>query len=133
MMVAIRATTGPVGLTGQITHLEKRILDRQLLIRHYATACTQDLWNSLTSPSMLLSAGGMGFVVGMLSRRKSSAPHDGLNAEPRAGKRFDDVLKAIALMRTLLPTLRFAAKWLFPQSEASSRGKAEAVDASVVG
>ena len=132
-MVAVRATSGSVGLENQITQIEKRILDRQRLIRHYVIACRQDLWNSLTSPSVLLSAGAIGFVLGTLARRQSSGSLDGLAAKPAPGKRLDGVLKCIAMIRTFLPTLRFATMWLFPQPQAPSRGEAAAVDPSALG
>ena len=130
-MVAVRAASGSAGLKTQIAQIEKRILDRQQLIRHHVAACRQDLWNSLTSPTVLFSAGGIGFVLGTLSRRNSADSHDGLAAGPPPGKRLDGLLKCIAMIRTFLPTLRFAANWLFPPPEASSSGKSAAIDTSV--
>jgi hypothetical protein len=132
-MVATRAPSGSEGLKTQIAQTEKRILDRQQLIRQYVTACRRDMWNSLTSPTVLFSAGGVGFVIGILSRQNSAGSHDGAASKLPAGKRFDGVLKCIAMIRTLLPTLRFVATWLFPQPEASSGGKAVAVDTSTLG
>ena len=120
-MAANRGTTSePVPLTAQITHVEKRILDRQRLIKRYATSCGHDLWNSLTSPPMLLSAVGMGFLVGILTRRQSPALPNRVAAGPRARRLLDSVLKSIALIRTLFPTLRWTALWPFPQADVSS-------------
>ena len=130
-MLAVRAASGSKGLKAQIAHSEKRIVDRQQLIRHYVAACRQDVWNSLTSPTVLFSAGGIGFVIGTLARRDSAGAHDSPTAELPPGKRLDGVLKCVAMIRSFLPTLRFAAKWLFPP-EASSGGKSAAVDTSAL-
>ena len=80
-MVAVRAASGSAGLKTQIAQIEKRILDRQQLIRHHVAARRQDLWNSLTSPTVLFSAGGIGFVIGTLARRDSAGARD----SPAAG------------------------------------------------
>ena len=134
MMAANRGITSePVPLTAQITHIEKRILDRQQLVRRYTTSCGHDLWNSLSSPPMLLSAVGMGFLVGVLTRRQSSAVHHRVAAGPRARRLFDSVLKSIALIRTLFPTLRLTAMWPFPQPDASSRYAESQPHAPVIG
>jgi hypothetical protein len=129
-MVAVRAVSGSAGLKTQIAQIEKRILNRQQLIRHHVAACRQDLWNGLTSPTVLFSAGGIGFVIGTLSRRNSAGSHNGATAELAPGKRLDGLLKCIAMIRTVLPMLRFAATSLFPQPEVSSGGKA-AVDSQL--
>ena len=120
MTVLNRATTTEAAaLTAQITHLERRILDRRQLIRRHATSYGHVLWNSLTSPVMLLSAVGLGFLVGLLTRRQASTVHNGVDASRRPRKLVDRILKLIGFMRTFLPTVRFAVMWLFPQSDAS--------------
>jgi hypothetical protein len=122
MTVFNRATaTEAAPLKAQITHLEKRILDRRQLIRLHATSYGHAAWNGLTSPVMLLSACGLGFLVGILTRHQPSAVHNGDGARPRARRPVDSILRLIGFMRTLLPTVRLAASWLFPPSDAKPR------------
>jgi hypothetical protein len=115
MMVADRKTTTgePLRLTAQITHIENRILERQHLIRRYTASCEQGLRHSTASPRTLLWAGGAGLLIGMLTRRHSSAPHKRVDVGARAGTLFDSVLQSIVLIRTLFPTRRLAAIWPF--------------------
>ena len=125
MMVLNRATmTGGVTLTAQITHLEVRILDRRQLIRRHAASYRHVLWNSLTSPVTLLSAGGLGFLVGLLTRRQASAVRKGVDASQQPRKLVDSILKLIGVVRTFLSTVRFAFMWLFPRPDASSNDAA---------
>ena len=62
-----RPADEPARLTAQIAHVERRILDRHQRIRRHVTSCKRDVASSITSAPVLLSAGGMGFVFGMLT------------------------------------------------------------------
>jgi signal transduction histidine kinase len=109
-------TSETVALTAQITHLEKRILDRRQSIRRHAASYGHALRNSLTSPVMLLSASGLGFLVGILTRRQSSEVNNSARTSLRVRKLFESILSVIGFSRALLPMLRLAVSWLFPQS-----------------
>ena len=55
-------------ITEQIAETENRILERQRLIASRRTVLTEHLRQRATSPAVLLLAGGIGFIVGELTR-----------------------------------------------------------------
>lgn len=97
----------PVPLKAQIADAERRILDRQQRIRRHVISCKHDVASSITSAPVLLSAGGMGFVIGMLTRRQPpSLVGSRADAAPHGSGLFDTVLKSAALIRSLFPARR---------------------------
>jgi hypothetical protein len=103
----VKTTTGePMRLMAQIALTEKRILDHQLRIRHYAASSEQTLRRRMTSPRTLLWASGAGLLIYMLIRRHPSVTHQRVGAGPRHGRLLGRVLSSVALIRTLFPTPR---------------------------
>lgn len=97
----------PTRLTARIAHVESRILDRQQRIGCHAVSCRHGIASGMTSVPVLLSAAGMGFAIGTLTRRQSPTS-TGRRAEdiPRARGLLDPILKSLTFILDLLPARR---------------------------
>jgi hypothetical protein len=84
----------------------------------------QYIRRQLTSPAMLLLAGGLGFVAGRFTQRQASTPSN--TERPRAShnKLFGRALKLIALARILSRAFPSAAMDPSVQSRLSSQAPA---------
>jgi hypothetical protein len=121
MAPTMRQRHKPASLIVQITQAELRVLHHRQLVGVCASKLGQDLREQLTSPAMLLLAGGLGFVAGHMTRHQASTPS---NAEhPRAAhtQLLAKALKLIAFARTLSRIFPSAAMEFSVQSESSSQ------------
>lgn len=110
----------PASLEAQIAHLESRIRNRQQAIGLCASSCLHQFLRGLSSASALWSAGGVGYLIGMLTRRKSAEEQVREDTLPQKKSRLAGLLRSVALIRSILSTARFSAMWLFPEIVAAS-------------
>jgi hypothetical protein len=88
----------PAPLTVQVTQAERRVLYRRRLVDYHASRLAQNLRRGLTSPVVLLVAGGLGFAAEHFTRRQASALGHTERASP--GKLFA-ALKFASMATTL--------------------------------
>src|SRR4030095_8591803 len=69
MALSIRQRSGPAPLTVQVTQAERRLLYHRRMLGFRASRLSQNLRRQLASPTVLLLAGGLGFVTGQLKKR----------------------------------------------------------------
>jgi hypothetical protein len=103
-----------------IANIEKRIFERQQLIRFSARSCVQELRKNIVSPPMLLAAAGVGFLIGKVTKRRPISPDKSTNKISGIQKLSADLLKLTALIRTLSPVSQLLPAWLFPQASSSN-------------
>jgi hypothetical protein len=104
----------PIGLGAQITLTEKRTLHGRHLLRRHIASCGKQMRDIITSPRTLLLAGGVGLLIGILTREHSSALHEPNPSGARARRMLASVMSSIALIRTLFPLLRLTTQWCVP-------------------
>ena len=63
-------------LTAQIRGAEQQILNRQRRVDGRAAKLAGNIQQQITAPATLLLAGGIGFIIGELTKRQPSRPHD---------------------------------------------------------
>ena len=63
-------------LTAQIRAVEQQILNRQQRVDGCAAKLVGNIQQQITAPATLLLAGGIGFIIGELTKRQPSRPHD---------------------------------------------------------
>lgn len=86
-----------VPLAIQIGEAERRLQNRRRLVQIRGAALRQMLHQRMTSPTMLLLAGGLGFVMGELTRRPTPQSR-GTDRSPDSGYPFfETVLNFIKL------------------------------------
>ena len=88
-------------LSIQITQAERQILHRKRLIGERASMLGQSARRQLTSPTMLLVAGSIGFAVGYLPVQTASTPESAEHPRASRSKLFERALKLITLARIL--------------------------------
>ena len=116
MAANMRQRDKPACLTVQVMHAERQLLDRRRLVKVRATMLGRNLRRQLTSPAMLLLAGGLGFVVAyFFTKRQASTPSNTERPRGSHNKLFGTVLKLITLARTLSRALPLADRYLHPQ------------------
>ena len=96
-----RIRSKAASLIVQVTHAEREVLNRRRLVVVRATSLNESIHRRLTSPMMLLFAGGLGIFAEGLTRRQETAPSN--PAPPRAlrDKLLPGLLKLIAFTRLL--------------------------------
>ncbi|HRC73311.1 MAG TPA: hypothetical protein PK880_12385 [Candidatus Competibacter sp.] len=77
-------------LAEKIADTENRISERRRLLVARRTFVAQRIREQVTSPAILLLAGGVGFIVGELTRSKRQAP-----ADEKAGPAASPLLQAV--------------------------------------
>jgi len=105
----LRQRHKPASLAVQVTQAEWRVLHRRRLIGARASILAQRIQAQLTSPAMLLLAGGLGFGAGHFSRRQASTPSDTEHPRGAHNKLFGRALKLITLARILSRFVPLAA------------------------
>jgi hypothetical protein len=90
----------PPRLHAEIAALEKRILERRLSLRRDTRSFGLAIRKRMTSPAMLLAAGGFGVLLSALTSRRRSA------LGPWARKLASGALRFVALFRAFVPALR---------------------------
>ena len=84
-------------LAVQISEAERRLRNRRRLVQIRGAALRQMLHQRMTSPTMLLLAGGLGFLMGELTRRPTPQSR-GTDRSPDSGYPFfETVLNFIKL------------------------------------
>ena len=97
----------------RIATLEKHISERQQLIRFTARACVQDLRKNIVSAPMLLTAAGIGFIFGRVTNRRPITADKSTKNISGTQKLSADLLKLMALIRTLSPVWHVVSNRLF--------------------
>jgi hypothetical protein len=82
-------------LQAQTAALEQRILERRLSIRRHTASFGRAWRNRMTSPSVLMTASSLGFLLGALTS------HEPSGATPRNRKLIGGVLKFVMLARLI--------------------------------
>ena len=110
-------------LTAQIRDAEQKILIRHRGVSVSATTLIKKIHYEMTAPSTLLLAGGIGFIIGELTKRQTTSSPDATNK--RSTVQISPVKTALNLI-TLVHSLYIALplSWkikLFHQLRASGR------------
>lgn len=111
----------PAPLTVQVMHAERQVLHRRRLVGIRASELGQYIRRRLTSPAILLLAGGLGFVAGYFATRQVSTPIKTDRPRVSRNKLFVRVLNLIAFVRLLSKTFPSTAKYPSVQSGLSSQ------------
>lgn len=101
MVVNIRQRYKLAPLSVQVMHAERQVLDRRRIVRVRVSVLGHTIRSQMSSPAMLLWAGGLGFVAGEFTRRQASRPGDAKRLRGSQDKLFGKAMKLIALVRTL--------------------------------
>lgn len=102
-------------LAAEIKDAELQVLERQLMVIIHADNLIQKTQQQMTAPASLLLAGGIGFVLGELTKNKSFEPH-GTVEEPRAAETTDitktlmSALNQLVTINALYTTFRSSMK-----------------------
>jgi len=72
MALNVRQQSNPAPLPIQVAQAERRLLYRRRMVGLRASRLRQNLHTHSTSPTVLLLAGGLGFVVGQLKDRQAA-------------------------------------------------------------
>ncbi len=93
----------PAPLTVQVMHAERQVLNRQRLVSARAWLLGENIRKKLASPATLLVAGGVGFALGLIPKRKATIadPTKRRTGSANATTMYARALKLIALARTL--------------------------------
>ena len=114
-------------LTAQISDAERQLQNRRRLVGVRSVALRRTVQEWMTEPTVLLWAGGMGFLVGELTKRQTPEPQ-GPNPSPNPGHPlFDTARTAIALAtlaRSVFSALPGARTERPPASDASAQAPA---------
>jgi hypothetical protein len=112
-----------MSLKAQIRDTERRVLQREALVRLGKIKLIGNLHRQITSTASLMLAGGIGFMTGELSKcpkRRSSA--SAVNAPSTEKTPLRNAITLILMARTFYTS--FPVTWLikrFKQSEISAR------------
>ena len=116
----------PKSLTAQIRDAEQKILIRHRGVGVRATSLINKIHQELTAPSTLLLAGGIGFIIGELTKRQKTNSPDATNKQSTVQiSPLKTALNLITLMHSLYIALPLSWKSrLFHQLSASGRQNA---------
>ena len=114
-------------LTAQIIDAERRLQSRRRLVGVRGVALRRTVQEWMTKPTMLLWAGGMGFLIGELTQRHTPRPQ-GSDSSPNPGHPFFDAARTVVtlatLARPLFSALPGARTERPPASDASAQAPA---------
>jgi len=71
-------------LTAQINAAERQVLNRQQEVGICTTTLVRKIHQQMTAPATLLLAGGIGFIIGELTKRQTSKKRPGTGDKPQA-------------------------------------------------
>lgn len=102
-------------LTDQIKDAELQVLERQRMVIVRVDTLIHKTQQQLTAPASLLLAGGIGFVLGELTKNKSFEPHraneeSGVAATTDITKILMNALNQLATINALYTTFRASMK-----------------------
>jgi hypothetical protein len=95
-------------LTVQIGEAERRLQKGQRLVGVRGVALRRGVQEWMADPAALLWAGGMGFLIGEVTRRQGTKPQDSSPA-PNPGHSFFDTARSVVALATLVRPL-FSAR-----------------------
>ncbi len=112
MEANMRQRHKPASLSVQVMHAERAVLERRRLVSARATALGQILRTQMTSQSVLLWAGGLGFAAGEITRRRTS--NSGAPGQPRGSPNtlFGLPMKLFSLVRTMSSVFGVAEQYV---------------------
>jgi len=96
-----RQRNEPASLTVQVMQAELRVLQRRRLVAVRASMLGLCIRRQLTSPAMLLFAGGLGFAAGKFTRHQAPAPGNTERSRRSHNKLLGRTLKLVAFARML--------------------------------
>ena len=110
-------------LTAQIRDAEQKILIRHRGVGVRATTLIKKIHQEMTAPSTLLLAGGIGFIIGELTKRQTTNSPDAANKQNTVQiSPLKTALNLITLMHSLYIALPLSWKTkFFHQLRASGR------------
>ena len=111
----------PASLTVQVMQAELQVVHRRQLVGVRASMLGQSIRSRLTSPAMLLLAGGLGFAAGHFTKRHASRPSNTKRPRGSHNKLLGRVLKLIACAHVLSRAFPSAATDPSVQSGLSSQ------------
>lgn len=95
-------------LAVQISEAERRLRNRRRLVRVRGATLGRTLHQRMTAPAMLLLAGGLGFLMGELTRRQTPQSR-GMDRSPDSGHPFFEtalnLIKLVHWAQTLFSVL----------------------------
>jgi hypothetical protein len=99
----------PKSLTAQIRDAERQVLNRQRRVGVSAATLVRKIHQQMTAPATLLLAGGIGFIIGELTKRQPPKS-PGTADKPRADEPspLTTALNLITSIRTLYMALPIA-------------------------
>jgi hypothetical protein len=99
----------PKSLAAQIRNAERQVLKRQQEVSARASTLIQKIRQQMTAPATLLLAGGIGFIIGELTKRQTP-DNRGTTGKSRAAETspLTTALNLITSVRTLYMTLPIA-------------------------
>jgi len=111
-----RLLTRPQSLTVQIKAMEQQILQRRQAIPLRSDSLTRKIRQRMAAPATLLLAGGIGFLLGELSKHRP-ATSSGITDKPTAAKTspLTTALKLMTTARTLYMALPMA--WILKSAK----------------
>ena len=114
-------------LAAQIRDAEQKVLLRHRGVGVRATALIKKIHQEMTAPSTLLLAGGIGFIIGELTKRQTTISPDAANKHSTVQvSPLKTALNLITLMHSLYIALPVSWKSrLFHQISASDRQTSE--------
>jgi len=97
----------PKSLTAQINAAERQVLNRQQEVGIRTTTLVRKIHQQMTAPATLLLAGGIGFIIGELTKRQTSKKRPGTIGKPQATENspLRIALNLITSARTLYTAL----------------------------
>jgi len=97
----------PESLTAQINAAERQVLNRQREVGIRTTTLVRKIHQQMTAPATLLLAGGIGFIIGELTKRQTSKKRPGTVDKPQATENspLRIALNLITSARTLYTAL----------------------------
>lgn len=115
------AITLSKSLTAKINAAERQLLNRQQQVDIGTVTLVHKIHQQMTAPATLLLTGGIGFIIGDLTKRPSSKKHPGTVENPRTSENspLKIVLNLMTSARTLytaLPLVWIMKSYCQPQT-----------------
>lgn len=129
MTIHTRNRMNPTSLSDQIKDAERQVLNRKQKISVDTTSLTRKMREQMTAPTTFLFAGGIGFLLGEITKREPSKSH-GTNDKPHAAEvsPLRTALSLVTSIQTLYTALPIA--WIiniFNQRSKSSQAPEQSV------
>jgi len=116
-------------LTAQIGDAERRLQNRRRLVGVRGGALRRTLHQWMSDPTVLLWAGGMGFLIGELTQRHTPTPQ-GSDPSPNPGYPLFDAARTVITLVTLARPLFSALPGAQTQHPSASDAPTQAPDRS---